>query len=99
MIRSASETWELKESMKRKFLINEGKILRRMFEPTKDRCGKCIENLKEEEWNNLIRHMTIINSNKAQGLSWFGHAHRITSNKMVKNYTSGNQYLQDWQED
>jgi len=35
----ASETWVLKESMKRKLLINEKKILRRTSGPTKDRDG------------------------------------------------------------
>jgi hypothetical protein len=35
--------------------------------------------------------MTIINYLKAQGLSWFGRVRRIISDKMVNNYTSGNQ--------
>jgi hypothetical protein len=52
-----------------------------------------------EELNNLIRNKNLINYIKAQGLSWFGHSHRMTSDKMVKNYTSGNRYLKDWQED
>jgi len=32
---------------------------------------------------------------KAQKLSWFDHEHRLTYDRMVKNYMSANQYLQD----
>jgi hypothetical protein len=48
VITYASETWALKESMKRKFLLTERKILRRIFERTKDRCGKYIENFNKQ---------------------------------------------------
>jgi hypothetical protein len=34
-----SETWVLKESVKRKLLVTERKILRRIFGPTKHRDG------------------------------------------------------------
>jgi len=33
--------------------------------------------------------MNILNYNKAEGLSWLGHVHRIIRDKMVKNYTIG----------
>ena len=36
----ASETWVLKRSMKRKLLIPERKILKRIFGPAKNRDGK-----------------------------------------------------------
>ena len=39
VITCGSETWALKESVKRKLLITERKILRRIFGPTKDRDG------------------------------------------------------------
>jgi hypothetical protein len=38
--------------------------------------------------------MIILNYSKAEGLSWLGHVHRLISDKMVKNYTSGNRYQQ-----
>jgi hypothetical protein len=39
VITYASETWVLKESIKRKLLISERKLLRTIFGPTKDRDG------------------------------------------------------------
>ena len=82
MITYASETLVVKESMKQK-LITERKILRRIFGPTKD---------KEDTWrikthyelSNLIRNMNIINYINAQRLSWLGHVHQMTNDRMVK---------------
>jgi hypothetical protein len=55
-----------------------------LFGPTRDRDGTWrIE--KNIELNNLIRKKNIINYIKAQKLSWFGHEHRMTYDKMVKN--------------
>jgi hypothetical protein len=49
----------IKESMKRKLLITERKILRRIFRPTKDKGGKW--RIKtSDELNNLISNENII---------------------------------------
>jgi hypothetical protein len=37
-----------------------------------------------DELDELIRHKNIINYIKAQILSWFGHLHRISEERMVK---------------
>jgi hypothetical protein len=37
-----------------------------------------------DELNELIRHKNIINHIKAQRLSWFGHLHRMSEERMVK---------------
>ena len=84
MIKYASETWVLKESMRWKLLIIERKILRRIFRPTKDRDG--MWRIKtNDEFNNLITNKNITNYIKAQRLSWFEHVHHITKDRMVKN--------------
>jgi hypothetical protein len=67
------------------------KSVRRIFGPTNERDGtwriKTIDELDE-----LIRHKNIINHIKAQRLSWFGHLHRESEERMVKKkkYISGN---------
>jgi hypothetical protein len=43
-----------------------------------------MENKKNDELDELIRHKDIINHIKAQRLSWFGHLHRIPEERMVK---------------
>jgi hypothetical protein len=74
MITYASETWVLKESMKRKLLITERNKLRRTFRPTNDRDGTW--RIKTNgELNNLVRNKNIITYIKAQRLSWSGHVH------------------------
>jgi hypothetical protein len=52
---------------------------------------------KHDELNNPIRNNNIINCSKTQRLSWFGHVHRMTSDRLVKNYIRGNRHLQNWQ--
>jgi len=42
-----------------------------------------------DELNRLTGNKNIINYNKAQRLSWFGHVHRMPDNSMVKKYMSG----------
>jgi hypothetical protein len=54
VITNASETWVLKESMKRKLLITERKILRRIFGYTKD-IDATWRIKTNNELNNLIR--------------------------------------------
>ena len=60
MITYDSETWVLKESMKRKLLITERSMLRRIFKPTNDRDGTW--GIKTNgELNNLVRNKNINN--------------------------------------
>ena len=82
MITNASETWALKESMKRKLLIAERTILRRIFVHTKDIDGTWRTNTNDE-LNNLITNKNIVNYLKGQRLSWFNHVHRMTNDTMV----------------
>lgn len=67
VMKYASETLVLKESMKRKLLIAERKILKRIFRPKKKRDGTW--RIKtNDELNNLFRNMDIINYIKVQRL-------------------------------
>jgi len=43
-----------------------------------------MENQNKDELDKLIRHKNIINYIKAQKLSWFGHLHRMSEDRMVK---------------
>ena len=79
VITYSSKSWELQESIKRKLLITERTILRRIFGPTKDRKIKTTDEL-----SNLIRNKNIIKYIKAQRLSWFGHVHWMTNDRMFK---------------
>ena len=74
---------DTKKSVKRKLLIPERNILRGIFGPTKDRDGTWIIKTNDE-LNNLVRNKNIINYSKAKNLSWFGHAHQVTIDRMVK---------------
>jgi hypothetical protein len=38
------------------------------------------------ELNNLIRNKNMIYYIEAQKFRWFGHAHRLTEDRVVKNY-------------
>jgi hypothetical protein len=42
------------------------------------------ESKENNELDKLIRHKNIINYTKAQRLSWFGHLHRMSEDRMVK---------------
>ena len=60
------------------------KVLRKIFGATKERDGTW--RIKtDDELDKLIRHKNIINYKKAQRLSWFGHLHRMSEERMVKN--------------
>jgi len=79
----ACETWVLKETVKKKLMIFERKVLRKIFGPTKERDGTW--RIKtNEELNKLIRHKNNINYIKTKRLSWFGHLHRMSEERMVK---------------
>jgi hypothetical protein len=69
--------------MKRKLLIIERNILRRIFRPTKDRDDTWTIKTNGE-LNNLTRNKNIITYIKAQRLSWFGHVHLMATDRMVK---------------
>jgi capsule polysaccharide modification protein KpsS len=57
-------------------------ILRRIFGPTKE---NQIWRIKiNEELDKLIKHKNIVNSLKAQKLSWFVHVQRMSDTRTVK---------------
>jgi hypothetical protein len=77
------ETWVLKESIIQRLSVFEGKILRKIFTPTKDDNG--IWRIKTNvELDELIKHRNIINCVKAQRFSWSGHINRMTETSIVK---------------
>jgi hypothetical protein len=77
---------------KNKLMLFERKVLRRIFGPTKERDGTC--RIKtNDELGELIRHKNIINHIKAQRLSWFGHLHRTSEERMVKRIYKWKQML------
>jgi len=45
-----------------------------------------MENQRNDELDELIRHKNIINRIKAQRLSWFGHLLRMPEDRMIKKY-------------
>ena len=84
----ACETWISKETVKYKLMVFERKVLRKIFCPTKERDGTW--RIKtHDELDKLIRHKNITNYIKAQRLSWFGHLHRMSEERMVKNIQMG----------
>jgi hypothetical protein len=82
VITYACETWVLKEDIKQKLLVFESKILRRIFEPTKERDGTW-KIKTNDELNKLIGNRTIINYIKSQRLGWLGHVHRMPDKRIV----------------
>jgi hypothetical protein len=78
----ASETWVLKGTIIQKLLVFERKILRRIFEPTKENQRRRIKT--NEELDKLIKHKNIVNYIKAQRLSWFGQVQRMPDARTVK---------------
>ena len=74
--------------MKQRWLVTEGKILRRIFWPANKRDGAW-RTKRNDELNNFINNKNIIKCIKAQRLSWFGQVYRMTNN-----YVNGNRYLQ-----
>ena len=71
-------------------MVFEREMLRRIFGATKEKDGTW--RIKtNDELDELISHKNIINYIKAQRLSWLGHLHRMSEEKMVKKkYMSGN---------
>jgi hypothetical protein len=87
--------WVLKESIIHRLLVFERKILRKIFEPTKEKNGNW--RIKtNKELDELIKYRNVINCVKAQRLSWFGHTNRMPETSIVKKiYTSGNHSQDD----
>jgi len=79
----ACVTLVLKETIKYKLMVFERKVLRKIFGPTKERDGTWRINTGDE-LDKLIRHKNIINYIKAQRLSWCGHLHQMSEERMVK---------------
>ena len=64
-------------------IVFERKVLRNIFGSTKERDGTW--RIKtNDELDKLIRNKNIINYIKTQRLSWFGHLHRMSEERMVK---------------
>jgi hypothetical protein len=78
----ASETWALKENIMQKLLVFERKILREIFGPTKENQTWRIKN--NEELDKLMKHENVVNYNKAQRLSWFGHIQSVLEARATK---------------
>jgi len=58
----ACDVWVLKETTKKKLMVVERKVLRKIFGPTKERDGTWRINTNDE----LVRHKNVINHVKAQ---------------------------------
>jgi hypothetical protein len=78
----ACETWVLKKNTKTKLRVFEGKILRKIYGPTKEKDGTW-RIKSNEELNSLTGNKNTTNYIKAQRLVWFGHVHRVPYNSMV----------------
>jgi hypothetical protein len=78
----ASETWVLKETVIKKLLVFERKILRRIFGTIKE--NQIWRVKTNEKLDKLIKHKNIINYVKAQRLSWFDHVQRMPDTRRVK---------------
>ena len=78
----ASETWVLKENIIHKLLVFERKILKVIFEPTKENQTWRIKN--NGELDKLIKHRNTVNCIKAQRLSRFGHIQRMPEGRATK---------------
>jgi len=72
-------TRALKESIIQKLSVFERKILRKIFESTKDN-----NDIWKIKTNKLTNHRNITNYVKAQRLSWFGHIYRIPETSIVR---------------
>jgi hypothetical protein len=72
----------LKETIIKKLLVFERKILRRIFGPTKENQIWRIKT--NEELDKLIKHKNIVNYIKARRLSWFGHVQKMADTRRVK---------------
>jgi hypothetical protein len=73
----------LKETVENKSTVFERKVLRKIFDLTKERGGTW--RIKtNDELDELIKQKHMINHIKARRLNWFGHLQRIPEERMVK---------------
>ncbi|PSN37544.1 hypothetical protein C0J52_12553 [Blattella germanica] len=79
----ACETWTLKKKDIQKLLIFKRKILRKIFGPKKCVDGTWIIRTNDE-LNKIIKNKNIVNYIGAQRLAWFGHACRMSEDRIVK---------------
>ena len=70
-----------KETIKNKLMLFERKVLRKIFGPAKERDSTWRIKTKDE-LDELIRHKNIINHVTAQRLTWFGHLHRMSEERV-----------------
>ena len=70
------------ETVIQKLLVFERKILRRIFEPTKE--NRIWRVKTNEELDQLTKQKNTINYIKAQRLSWLGHVQRMPDTRTVK---------------
>ena len=94
IVTCACETWALKETIKYKLMVFESKVLSKIFGPTKERDGT-LRIKTNDELDKLLRHKNIINYIKALRLSWFGHLHRMSEERMVKKVYKWKPMLKD----
>jgi hypothetical protein len=75
--------WFLKESILQRLSVYERKILKNIFESTKE--DKGIWRIKtNKELDELINHWSIINYVKTERLSWFGHINRMPETSILR---------------
>jgi hypothetical protein len=73
----------LKGTVKNMLMVFERKVLRTIFGPTEERDGTW-RIKRNDELGKLIKPKTVINYIKEQRLSWIGHLHRLSEERMVK---------------
>ena len=79
----ASETWVFKESICKKLMIFERKIMRKVFGPTRIEEGYW--RIKtNQEINDILKGENIIGFIKKQRLNWLGHVERMSEDNNVK---------------
>jgi len=79
----ASETWVLKESMIKKLMDFERKIMRKILGPTRSDDGYW-RNKTNQEINDILKGKNIFGFIKKQRLNWLGHVERIAEDNNVK---------------
>jgi hypothetical protein len=83
----AAETWVLKESMIKKLMIFERRIMRKIFGPTRTDDGYW--RIKtNQEISDILKGQNIIGFIKKQRLNWLGHVERMTEDNNVNKIKS-----------
>ena len=79
----ASKTWVLKENMTNKLMSFEGKIMRKIFGPTRTDDG-CWRIKANQEINDILKGQDIIGFIKKQRLNWLGHVECMAEDNTVQ---------------